>query len=74
MKKSLGAIAARYGTTVDGLLRLNPGVVPTTLAPGTQLPPAVGVHRRQPARQRNRQEDEGDDQPIERERAQAGHR
>jgi LysM repeat protein len=34
---TLGAIAARYGTTVDGLLRLNPGVVPTTLAPGTQL-------------------------------------
>ena len=34
---TLGAIAARYGTTVDSLLRLNPGVVPTALATGTQL-------------------------------------
>jgi LysM repeat protein len=34
---TLGAIAARYGTTVDSLLRLNPGVVPTALTPGTQL-------------------------------------
>jgi len=34
---TLGAIAARYGTTVDVLLRLNPGVVPTALTPGTQV-------------------------------------
>jgi LysM repeat protein len=34
---TLGAIAARYGTTVDLLLRLNPGVVPTALAPGAEL-------------------------------------
>jgi LysM repeat protein len=34
---TLGAIAARYGTTVGSLLRLNPGVVPTALTPGTQL-------------------------------------
>jgi LysM repeat protein len=34
---TLGAIAARYGTTVDSLLRLNPGVVPTALTPGTQV-------------------------------------
>jgi Tfp pilus assembly protein FimV len=34
---TLGAIATRYGTTVDALLRLNPGVVPTALAPGSQV-------------------------------------
>jgi LysM repeat protein len=34
---TLGAIAARYGTTVDSLLRLNPGVVPTALTPGSQV-------------------------------------
>ena len=34
---TLGAIAARFGTTVDSLLRLNPGVVPTTLAPGAHV-------------------------------------
>ncbi|HZO61516.1 MAG TPA: LysM domain-containing protein [Gaiellaceae bacterium] len=34
---TLGAIAGRFGTTVDRLLRLNPGVEPTALAPGTHL-------------------------------------
>lgn len=34
---TLGAIAARFGTTVDSLLRLNPGVVPTALTPGAQV-------------------------------------
>ncbi len=34
---TLGAIATRYGTTVDSLLRLNPGVVPTALTPGSQV-------------------------------------
>lgn len=34
---TLGAIAARFGTTVDSLLRLNPGVVPTALAPGAHV-------------------------------------
>jgi LysM repeat protein len=34
---TLGAIAARYGTTVDSLLRLNPDVVPTALTPGAQV-------------------------------------
>ena len=34
---TLGAIAARYGTTVDSLLRLNRGVVPTALTPGSQV-------------------------------------
>ena len=34
---TLGAIAARFGTTVDSLLRLNPGVVPTALSPGSHV-------------------------------------
>lgn len=34
---TLGAIASRFGTTVDELLRLNPGVEPTALRPGEQL-------------------------------------
>ena len=34
---TLEAIAARYGTTVTALLRLNPGVEPTALHPGEQL-------------------------------------
>ena len=31
------AIATRFTTTVDALLRLNPGVKPTSLAPGEQV-------------------------------------
>jgi LysM repeat protein len=31
------AIAARFSTTVDVLLRLNPGAQPTTLTPGEQI-------------------------------------
>ena len=34
---TLGALAARFGTTVDKLLLLNPGVEPTTLRPGEQV-------------------------------------
>ena len=34
---TLGAIAARLGTTVAVLLRLNPGVEPTALRPGERL-------------------------------------
>jgi len=34
---TLGAIAARFGTTVDVLLRLNPGVHPGALIPGEQV-------------------------------------
>jgi len=34
---TLGAIAGRFGTTVDTLLGLNPGVEPTTLRPGQRL-------------------------------------
>ena len=34
---TLGAIAAQLGTTVAALLRLNPGVQPTTLRPGQRL-------------------------------------
>jgi hypothetical protein len=34
---TLGAIATRYGTTVDSLLRLNPGVQPTALTPGEHI-------------------------------------
>jgi Tfp pilus assembly protein FimV len=34
---TLGAIAGRFDTSVDTLLRLNPGVVPTALATGSQL-------------------------------------
>jgi LysM repeat protein len=34
---TLDAIASRFGTTVDELLRLNPGVEPTTLTPGEQI-------------------------------------
>jgi LysM repeat protein len=34
---TLEQIAARFGTTVDRLLRLNPGVTPTALRPGDRL-------------------------------------
>jgi LysM repeat protein len=34
---TLGAIAARLGTTVEVLVRLNPGVEPTALRPGERL-------------------------------------
>lgn len=34
---TLGAIAARFGTTVDSLLRMNPGVVPTALTPDAHV-------------------------------------
>ncbi len=34
---TLGGIAARFSTTVDTLLRLNPGIVPTALRPGEQI-------------------------------------
>jgi LysM repeat protein len=34
---TLGAIATRYGTSVEALLGLNPGVEPTTLRPGQRL-------------------------------------
>jgi LysM repeat protein len=34
---TLEAIATRYGTDVDTLLRLNPGVEPTTLRPGQRI-------------------------------------
>ncbi len=34
---TLGAIAARFATTVDALLRLNPGIEPTALTPGEQV-------------------------------------
>jgi LysM repeat protein len=34
---TLGAIAAKYHTTVEQLLRINPGVDPTKLRPGDQI-------------------------------------
>jgi LysM repeat protein len=34
---TLGAIAARFSTTVNELLRLNPGIQPTALRPGDQV-------------------------------------
>jgi LysM repeat protein len=34
---TLGAIATRYRTTVESLLRLNPGVQPTALTPGEHI-------------------------------------
>jgi LysM repeat protein len=34
---TLEAIARRFGRTVEGLLRLNPGIDPRALAPGTQI-------------------------------------
>ena len=34
---TLAAIAARFGTSVDALLRLNPGIEPTTLRPGRRV-------------------------------------
>jgi LysM repeat protein len=34
---TLGAIAARYGTSVEALLGLNPGIEPTTLRPGQRV-------------------------------------
>jgi LysM repeat protein len=34
---TLGAIAERFGTTVEALLRLNPGIEPTALTPGEQV-------------------------------------
>lgn len=34
---TLEAIAARFGTTVDALLALNPGVDPLALSPGQRL-------------------------------------
>ena len=34
---TLGAIAAKYHTTVEQLVRLNPGIDPTRLRPGDQI-------------------------------------
>ena len=34
---TLDAIAAKFATSVDTLLRLNPGIEPTTLRPGEQI-------------------------------------
>jgi LysM repeat protein len=34
---TLDAIASRFATTVDELLRLNPGIEPTALQPGEQV-------------------------------------
>jgi LysM repeat protein len=34
---TLGSIAARYKTTVDELLRLNPGIDPSALHPGDRI-------------------------------------
>lgn len=34
---TLDGIASRFSTTVDALLRLNPGIEPTALTPGEQL-------------------------------------
>jgi hypothetical protein len=34
---TLGALAGRFGTTVDSLLRLNRGVEPTALTPGAHI-------------------------------------
>jgi LysM repeat protein len=34
---TLGAIASRYGTTVDQLLTLNPGLDPSALQPGQRI-------------------------------------
>jgi LysM repeat protein len=34
---TLGAIAERVGTTIDALVRLNPGIEPTALTPGEQV-------------------------------------
>jgi LysM repeat protein len=34
---TLGGIAAKYGTTVEQLMRLNPAVDPTALHPGDQI-------------------------------------
>jgi LysM repeat protein len=34
---TLEAIASRFGTTVDELLRLNPGIEPTALRPGERV-------------------------------------
>lgn len=34
---TLDGIASRFGTTVDELLRLNPGIEPTALTPGEQV-------------------------------------
>ena len=34
---TLGAIASRYGTTVDQLMTLNPGLDPTALQPGQRI-------------------------------------
>jgi LysM repeat protein len=34
---TLDAVAARYATTVDDLLALNPGIEPTALTPGERL-------------------------------------
>jgi LysM domain len=34
---TLDAIASRFATTVDELLRLNPGIEPTALTPGDQV-------------------------------------
>jgi LysM repeat protein len=34
---TLGSIAARYNTTVDELMTLNPGIDPSTLQPGERI-------------------------------------
>jgi LysM repeat protein len=34
---TLGAVAARFGTSVTVLLRLNPGIEPTALIPGQRV-------------------------------------
>ena len=34
---TLGAVAARFGTSVSVLLRLNPGIEPTALIPGQRV-------------------------------------
>jgi len=34
---TLGSIAAKYNTTVDELMTLNPGIDPSTLQPGERI-------------------------------------
>ena len=55
--ETLSSIARSYGTSVEALLRLNPGLVPETLAPGTELripPGKPEVRRIEPAAARER--------------------